>query len=133
MSGIEIAGLVVPILLTALENWESCVRPFKRFRKFDQEAQDFCDEVGIQRAIFQNECGLLLHEVEEHDVVKGMLDSLDHKDWRDENIDRNLARHLGSSLSGVQLTIKLLIQELSRLNEVIEGLRDIVTQATQVL
>ena len=132
MSGIEAAGLIVPLLLTALENWESCVRPFKQLKKFDQEARDFCDEVEIQRAIFRNECGLLLHEVEEHDIVSGMLGLIDHKDWRDEKIDVDLARLLGGSLQGIQLTVKLLNQELGRLGKETEGLSEVVSLALQV-
>lgn len=132
MSGIEVAGLIVPLLLTAFENWENCVRPFKRLKKFDQEARDYCDEVEIQRAIFRNECSLLLHEVEEHDVVSGMLELLDHKDWRDEKIDVDLARLLGGSLQGVQLTVKLLNQELGRLGKDTEGLSEVVSLALQV-
>ena len=132
MSGIEVAGLIIPLLLTALENWETCVRPFKRLKKFDEETRDFCDEVEIQRAIFRNECGLLLHEVREHDTVGGMLELLDHKDWRDEKIDVDLARLLGGSLQGVQLTVKLLNQELGRLGKDTEGLREVVSLALQV-
>ena len=132
MSGFEFAGLIVPLLLTALENWENCVRPFERLKKFDEEARDFCDEVEIQRAIFRNECGLLLHEVKEHEVVSCMLELLDHKNWRDEKTDVDLARLLGGSLQGVQLTVKLLNQELGRLGKDTEGLREVMNLALQV-
>lgn len=133
MSGFEVAGLILPLLLAAFENWESCIGPFKRLKKFDQGARDFCDEVEIQRAIFRNECSLLLQEVKEHDVVTGMLESLDHKDWRDENINSDLARLLGSSLQGVKLSVKLLNQELGRLSKDTEGLSEVVSEALQVI
>ena len=102
-------------------------------KKFDQEARDFCDEIELQRAIFYNECGLLLHEIEEHEVVNALLESLEHKNWQDNEIDSNLARLLGGSLQGVQLTIKLLNQDLSRLSEDLGRLSEDVSQAYKVI
>ena len=132
MSGIEVVGLVVPLLLTALQNWESCVRPFQRLKKYDQEATSFHDEVEIQRVIFRNECSLLLHEFKDHDVVGEMLDFLGHKEWREDSTEAGLARILGESLYGVQTSIRLLNNMIAPLSKDMECSREIVSSARQV-
>ncbi len=55
MSGFEVVGVVfgvLPILISAAEHYEDVFRPFKRYKKFAPELEEYQKKLGIQKAIF---------------------------------------------------------------------------------
>ena len=117
MSGVEIVGLVLPLLLSAVENWDACIRPFVRYRKFEREAKDYHEGIEIQRTIFRNECRFMLEGVIEHDAVSGMLESPAHKDWRSHLVGGKLNQLLGDSVQGCLSIIRTINQKLEDILE----------------
>ena len=122
MSGVEaIAGLalgVLPLLISAIEHYDDCLRPFTRYKDFAKKAEQFLSCLGIQKAIFKNQCRILLEEIIEHDVASSMLSAssgAEHPSWSDLELEGQLSRLLGDS-RGACITIIKMIEE--RLREV---------------
>ena len=132
MSGIEAVGLILPLVLSALEHWNSCTRPFVRYKKFEREATDLIDRIEIEKTIFRNECRYLLGSVVEQDTVSGMLDSLMHSGWNNEDIDDKLAQHLDESIQSCLSIVKSINQHLQDISQESHKLREILQQQRQV-
>ena len=132
MSGFEVAGLILPLLLTAFEHWDTCTRPFARYKRFEREARDYADSIEIERTIFRNECRYLLGNIVEQETVSGMLESLAHSDWQSEHVDGELARYLGDSLSGCLSIVKSINQQLREVGEDNRELIDILHKEHEV-
>ena len=135
MSGIEIAGLalaVLPILMTAAQQYNNCLVPLKRYRKFTTEAQDYYKELKIQNTIFRNQCRNLLEEVIDHDAASSMLNSLTQKSWADKSLDEQLAFRLGESLEACISIIGLIEQRLQSIVEESQRFKSVVDQEKQV-
>lgn len=98
MSGVEIAvGLalgVLPLLISAAEHYDDCLRPFIRYKNFVKEADRFQNLLAIQKVIFKNQCRILLEEIIEHDVASSMLNDpsgANHPSWSDIELEKQLS------------------------------------------
>ena len=63
MSALEVVGIplaILPLIITAAEDYDKIYRRFKRFKRFAAEAKDFLSRLQIQRTIFREECRHLL-------------------------------------------------------------------------
>lgn len=72
MSGFEVASItlaVLPLVISAAENYANVCRRFMKFRKFSAELQEFQTLLKIQRTIFREECRLLVGQVAGEDEV----------------------------------------------------------------
>ena len=132
MSGFEAVGVILPLVLAALDHWESCTRPFARFKHFGREAKDFVDTIEIEKTIFRNECRYLLSTTVEQDIVSRMLESSTDLVWHDGNIDSQLSNHLGDSLQGCRSLMKSINDQLEDINDESRELKDILERAHQV-
>ena len=132
MSGLEVAGLILPLLLSAFEHWDACAKPFARYKKFKREAMDYIDSIEIERAIFDNECRCLLGNIVEPTTVSGMLESLAHSNWHSEHVDGELAKYLGDSLRGCLSIVNLINQQLQELGEDSLELSEMLQQEHEV-
>ena len=118
------AGLalaVIPLMLTALENYEYTFQPIiifsKRYRK---EVEKLQKALKIQKVNFANECALLLHSVTGN---RGnlMIDDLEDPLWRDGNLENQLRDRLSDSYDGC-------VSSLSLINDILlEILKDTKT------
>ena len=96
----EVVGVVLailPLIISAAENYECCFRPIERYCHFSSRLDRFQQRFGIQRTIFRNQCRILLEDIVEHDVAIGMLDDRAHPGWNDESIEKQLLLQLRSS------------------------------------
>ncbi|KAH9210358.1 hypothetical protein DL95DRAFT_413010 [Leptodontidium sp. 2 PMI_412] len=112
MSGFEAAGLVLGILLlliSAAEHYDDVLRPFKRYKKFAHELEIYRLELGAQKAIFCNECHILLGSLTNHQTAGEMLREPRSPSWQNEQLDERLGQQLGDSGMACK-TIILLIQ-----------------------
>jgi len=119
MSGVEtVVGLtlgVLPLLISAAEHYDDCLRPFIRYRNFAKEADRFRHSLGIQKTIFRNQCRILLEEILEHDVAATMLNGpsgANHPSWSDIELEKELCRLLGDSKGACITTIELIEERL---------------------
>ena len=96
----EAAGLalaILPLLVSALENYEACLQPIKTFIRFTSQAQDFQRHLKVQGAIFQNQCRILLAQAVDHDVAGHMLANKQHPAWNEQKIEDAIVQQLEHS------------------------------------
>ena len=134
MSGVEVAGLALgflPLLISAAEHYDKCLRPFIRYKDFAKEADRFQDSLRVQKGIFRNQCRILLEEIVEHDVASSMLDGRsgkDHPSWSDVELQEQLTRLLGESSDACITAIKLI---KDRLGDIDTESQDLATAIDQ--
>lgn len=129
MTGFEVAGLalaVLPVLMSAAQQYNNCLDPFSRYKRFAKEARAYYKELDIQRVIFRNQCRNLLEEIVDHDAASSMLNSLTQKAWTNKNLDEKLAQQLGKSMDACIATIELIEQRLQEISGESEGFKSIV-------
>ena len=140
MSGVEtaVAGLaigVLPLLISAAEHYNDCLRPFIRYRNFAREAGRFQDLLDIQKVIFRNQCRILLEEIIEHDVVSSMLNGpsgASHPSWSDVDLEKQLCQLLGESRDACIKNVKLIEERLRDIDSESQNLSTAVHQDSQV-
>ena len=111
MSGIEIAGValaLLPLLISAAENYDRCAAPFSRFKNFPKEAKRFLQGIDIQKVIFHNQCRILLENVVDQDVAAIMIQTAEHHFWHDIELEARLAQILEQSRGACITTIELI-------------------------
>jgi hypothetical protein len=136
MSGIEVAGLalaILPILMSAAQQYNNCMSPFSRYRKFAKEALDYYKALEIQRTIFRNACRNLLEEMIDHEEASAMLNSLDQQTWANRELEEQLAQQLGESRGACISAIELIEQRLQDIIGESQGFKSIVEQEKEVL
>lgn len=117
---------VLPLIISATEHYEDCFRPFVRYRKFTTEVDHFQQQLKIQKAIFRNQCRLLLENVAEHDAAAKMLDGRGHPLWSDPELDRELTTLLGGLREACCTLIKSIDEKLRDIEKESQGLGAIV-------
>ena len=138
MSGIEVAGLALgflPLLISAAEHYNECLRPFIRYKNFAKEADRFQNLLRIQKAIFTNQCRILLEEIIEHDVASSMLDGpsgVDHPSWSDVELEEQLTRLLGESRGACITTIEVIKDRLGDIDTESQDLATAIDQDPRV-
>ena len=122
----EAAGLTIallPLLISAAENYNNCIGPFLRYKRFSKEAGQFIQLLDVQKVIFRNECEILLENFIEKDVAASMLSNSNHPTWHDPQLHQQLVQLLGESEEACANIINLIS---GRLREVEQDCRDIV-------
>lgn len=133
MSGAELALALLPILISAVEHYSDCFRPLRRYHKFTSEIDHFLQRLKIQRAIFRNQCRILLLNAVDQDVASHMLEERDHPSWSDADTEKVLIEQLGSSREACIAAIGLIDESLCDIARKIRGLGTIVDQEYQVM
>ena len=138
MSGIEIAGLalgVLPLLISAAQHYDDCLRPLTRYKNFAKEADRFQDWLAIQKVIFRNQCRILLEEVIEHDIASSMLDGppgTNHPLWSDTELEGQFAQLLGDSKDACITTVRIIEERLGEIDSESQDLATTIDQDSQV-
>jgi hypothetical protein len=112
----EAAGLalaVLPLLISAAEHYEDCLRPIERFIHFTSRVDRFQQKLTVQRTIFRNQCRILLENIIDHDAVESMLKGKEHPSWQDPQIEEGIIDQLEASedacvtvITGIQSILK---------------------------
>ena len=110
MEALGIILAILPLLVSAAEHYDDCLRPFIHYRRFASKVDRFQQKLSIQRTVFRNECRILLESVVEHDVANRMVDDNTHPQWNDKELEQQLVRHLDTSRDACVSTIQA-IQE----------------------
>ena len=135
MSGIEAAGLalaILPLIVSAAQHYEDCFRPFLKYRKFAKEADVFRKLFRVQKAIFRNQCGILLQELVEHDAALAILNGARQLSKFDDDLERQLNEFLGESREPCAEIMKAIHDKLSDMESESQQLETIVEQERQV-
>ena len=134
MSGIEIAGLtlaLLPLLISAAENYDKCAAPFSRLKHFPKEARRFLQELDIQKVIFHNQCRILLENVVDQDVAATMIQTAEHNSWRDIELEARLAQLLEKSRGACITTLELIGERLKAVESDCQSLAASLTESDQ--
>jgi hypothetical protein len=118
MDPVTVAGLtlaVLPLLISAFENYEITFQPFVTYCRHAKEIQRFADRLDTQRAIFSNECQLLMWALGQN--LNDILKDPNHPSRRDESLSNRLKEMLGSSYKTCILTLNLINDTLSEITE----------------
>ena len=123
MEAVGVALALLPLLISAAENYNNCVGPFSRYKRFAKEAEKFVQLLDVQRIIFRNECQILLESLIGGDVAATMLNNPNHPSWRDIGLNQQLIQLLDKSETACVNIINLISE---RLREVELECQDIV-------
>lgn len=133
MSGAEVALALLPLLISAVEHYKNCFRPLIRYRKFTSELDRFQQRLKIQKAIFRNQCRILLENVVHQDVASQMLEEKNHFLWCDAPTEKLLVQQLGSSGEACVAVIELIDERLRGIEKESRGFENIVNQEHKVI
>jgi len=101
MSGFEISGVVLgvlPLLISAVGTYDSVYRPFvTRYKDYEPALKNFRRGLLTERAIFRNECRILLILSVDSRYADDMLEDLKHDGWADNGIEKRVSEYLGDS------------------------------------
>ena len=122
MSGFEVVGVVfgvLPLIITAIEDYEKIVGPIITFRQYSRALKTFTTELNVQRDIFQNECIWILsrfvdgHELEDmlKDPSHGLRDVIKQDQALDFGVSNTIGPHYGQLRAILQL-IKTSLDEI---------------------
>lgn len=112
----EFAGLglaLLPLLVSAAEHYNDCLRPLSRYKGFSDEAKQFLQLLSIQRTIYRSHCRLLLRNVVHQDVASAMLDQKDHPHWSDGSLEQNLSHTLGEATEACLTVLEMIGDSLT--------------------
>lgn len=127
MDPATVAGLVlgaVPLLISAVENYEVTFQPFVTYRRYIKEAHRFAARLDAQRAIFHNECQLLLLAVGQN--LTDILEDPNHPSRSDQQLSKRLEDLLGSSYKTCLSTLQLINDTLEEVTTETAGFGELV-------
>jgi hypothetical protein len=127
MDPTTIAGLVLgvlPLLISAAENYEITFQPFVTYRRHIRGVERFTARLNTQRSIFHNECQLLLCEVDQN--LNDILGDPNHISRRDEQLSGRIQELLGSSCATCISTLNLINDTLNEITAETKGFEDLL-------
>lgn len=133
MSGAEVALALLPLLISAVEHYKDCFRPLIRYRKFTSELDRFQQRLKIQKAIFRNQCRILLENAVHQDVASQMLEERNHSLWCDARTEKLLVEQLGSSREACVAVIELIDERLRGIEKESRSFETIVDREYRVI
>jgi len=109
----EAAGLVlgvVPLIITAMKEWDTITRPFSRYRHFRGLTKSFCLKLQTQDFLFRRECKVLLGPMlARSSVDPGMAEramtNWNHEVWKQRIPEDIETECLGDSREQCRMTI----------------------------
>jgi hypothetical protein len=113
---------VLPLIVTVAEHFGEAAIPFSRHRMFVSEAANIASTLKIQRVIFRAANRRLLGRCVGEELSAQMLDNERHPLWADKIIELQLRQRLGDSLDATTEAVKLIEDQLRRLDRHIQRL-----------
>ena len=126
---VEVAGIVLgvlPLLISAVEHYEDCWRPFVRYRKFHSKFDAFQQRLKTQKVVFYNESRILLETVLERDIANTMLEDSSHINWSKQDVEEQLGIQLDSSRDACIGIITQISEQLKIVEDDRKGLESII-------
>lgn len=109
MSGVEVAGIVlgvIPVIVTALQNYAAGVSTIKTLRKYERELGSLIRQLKVQTEILRNTCEELLNGIDPASIVDTMLDNPGGTAWEDSEIDQQLKARLQGAYDPYMATLE---------------------------
>jgi hypothetical protein len=127
MEAATIAGLVlgvIPLIISAVENYEVTFQPFVTYKRHVKEIRRFTARLDTQRAIFHNECQLLLVAVGQN--LGDILGDPNHPSRNDGPLSRRLEGLLGTSYNTCVSTLNVINDTLAEVTNETVGFKDLL-------
>ena len=108
MTGIEAAGFVlaaIPLVIAALENYESFIDPTKAFVKYRGELSRATRQLVNHYTSYEQSVQILLTPIADREDVCDMMENMGNELWKDKEIERALQRRLGRSYHAYLRTV----------------------------
>jgi hypothetical protein len=121
-AGLALAA--IPLLISVFENYEITFQPFVTYCRHVKEVQRFTDRLDTQRAIFSNECQLLMLALGQN--LNDILKDPSHPSWKDETLSNRLKEMLGSSYKTCVSTLNLINDTLGEITQETKDFRFIL-------
>ena len=133
MDPATIAGLVLgvaPLIISAVENYETAFQPFITYRRYSREIAKFATRLDAQKAIFNNQCQLLLLAAErdglqEDVILDNILKDPRHHSRSDGALNSHLEDLLGMSTNTCVSTLRLIQQTLDEITRETKGFQEL--------
>jgi hypothetical protein len=133
MDPATIAGLVLgvsPLIISAVENYETVFQPFVTYRRYSREIAKFVTRLDAQKAIFNNQCQLLLLTAEkdglpEDVILDNILKDPRHPSRSDRTLNSHLEDLLGASVKTCVSTLRLIQQTLDGITRETKGSQEL--------
>lgn len=133
MDPATIAGLVLgiaPLIISAVENYETTFQYFVTYRRYAREINKFATRLDAQKAIFNNQCQLLLLAAERHGqqedvILDNILKDPNHPSRSNEALNKHLGELLGASLETCVSTLRLIHQTLEEITRETKGFEEL--------
>ena len=107
MSGIELAGLVLPILIESIKSYRTVQRKIHTARHSAHELIRIENIFRFRKQMFYNQCELLLRIVlEDKADAKAMIKDTNHDGWSDQAFHSSLERSLGGSYEACEVVLR---------------------------
>jgi hypothetical protein len=140
MDPATIAGLVlgvVPLIISAVENYEITFQPFVTYCRYSKEIAHFATKLDAQKAIFNNQCQLLLLSADKDGVQSDViLDNIlkipDHPSRKDEALNNHLEKLLGVSAQSCLSTLRLIHQTLDKITQETKGFQELSSRTVSL-
>ena len=128
-----LALAVLPLVISAVEHYKKCLRPIKHYRTFARDAERVLDLLSLQRAIFNNQCRILLERTVDHDVAANMLKGgARHPQWSDKALEEHLCQMLGDSREEYAMVFGRIEEQLECLDKRCQDLESTINQDPRV-
>jgi hypothetical protein len=103
MSGLEVVGVVlgvIPLVVSALEQYAKVAETIKRVRRAAQEFRIVARKLEAERVIFRNALTNLLNECTAigPSTLESLLVNVSHDAWKQPDVELALAKRLGESM-----------------------------------
>lgn len=116
----EAAGLVlgvIPLIISALENYDSIFQPVKVFTStYQAEVERFRGQLKMERNRFREECKWLLKSVLASDHTQVMVKDAQHPLWHNyHSLDAELRVRLDENYETCEAALKAIVDVLGRI------------------
>jgi hypothetical protein len=132
ITGTGLALGILPIIISAIENYEVTFQPFITYRHYAKEAQRFMTKLGAQKAIFFNACQLLLLAVSDKENLADILNDPNHPTRYDGELERALQKLLGTSYDTCLSTIRLISDTLEEIMLETKDFRHLIANSVRM-
>ena len=127
MSGFEVAGIVlgsIPLLISALEHYDSGLSTIQRWRKHHRELQSLVRNLQTEEVKLQNICEKLLVGAVPASEIEAMIDEPRGALWRRETVQAKIQARLWKSYPVFQDTVISILEAIEEIRIDIEPLED---------
>ena len=133
MAGVEAVGLalaILPLIISSIENYQNVSSRFARFRKFAPEVNRFQMSLKAQKAIFENECRLLLCNVTDQGTADLILTNPSQSSHVNHTMASDFALQMGRCGEACFKIVEQIKQELGEIGIDGERLQSVASQCT---